>query len=97
MNTPVTNYFEGRLPAGAHRFDPLSAARYVVMITGENGGPTSLLLKDKPSDTNGVADPDFTSGEPYAALIDIPLGTSIYLTLAGEEFVSIKISRRPDQ
>lgn len=97
MNIPLAGYYKGKLPAGTHRFDPVAGASYVVMITAENGGPTSLLIKDQPSDTNGVTDPLFVSGEAYAALVDIPLATSLHITLAGEEFVSLKISRRPDQ
>lgn len=97
MNFKAHNHFTQEVEAGTHSFEVLGGAQYVIAVTAENGGPTEFGFKDKGSDTTIFSPENFTSGEAIATVADAPLGTRLYITLAGEEFVSIRIQRRPDE
>ena len=96
MNILALNHHEDHLPAGDHRFQLQPGARYVIFISAENGGATSLLTKHRDTDTEGVEDPDFVSGEVYSTVYYSPKGTYLYITLAGEEVVTIRLHKNPE-
>jgi len=96
MKTQVTNHLNRIFQAGTYEFSGLQAGDYVVAITARNGGPTALSLKGAIADSDGIEDTDFISGSPYGAIITIPMGFYLVVTLAGAEEVSIRIHRRAD-
>jgi len=92
----VLSQFNDELPAGDHVFRLVAAADYVMKITANNGGPTALSFKDLATDSDGIEDAEFVSGAAYASVVTVPLGSRLYITLAGAETVSFRLYRRPD-
>ncbi len=97
MNILALNNHAAHLPAGEHRFELQGGAQYAFFISAENGGPTAIIAKHRDSSTTGAIPEDFVSGDAFAARYDHPLDTYLYITLAGEEFVSIRIQRNPQE
>lgn len=97
MNILAFNHYSSHLPAGEHRFELQSGAQYALFISAENGGATAIIAKHRDSSTTGAIPEDFISGDAFAARYDHPLDTYLYITLAGEEFVSIRIQRNPSE
>lgn len=77
------------LPAGTHHFRLSKGFRYALLVSAENGGATSVLLKSKWSDTNGVAPEFFESGEAFGAHFPAPIDSILEIILAGEETVHL--------
>lgn len=77
------------LPAGTHHFRLSKGFRYALLVSAENGGASSILLKSKWSDSSGVEPDFFEPGEAFGAHFPVPIGSILEIVLAGEEAVHL--------